>query len=153
LSTGLQLKEHVVGNPEHIEVTAQVAAMRQIHAAIEHLHRGDFECAITLGAAAEGMLPPTDKPHLFEKIKALRPKPSLNNAEADGANDMINWLKHGVGVDGKRVEKATISELEMMVTVTRAISKFAAIYDGLSPQMKGFTDWSIARLQGDEKAN
>jgi tRNA threonylcarbamoyladenosine modification (KEOPS) complex Cgi121 subunit len=29
------------------------ASMRQIHAAIEHLHRGDFECAITLAAAAE----------------------------------------------------------------------------------------------------
>ena len=27
--------------------------MRQIHCAIEHLHRGDYECAITLAGAAE----------------------------------------------------------------------------------------------------
>jgi hypothetical protein len=40
--------------------------MRQIHAAIEHLHRGDFECAITLAAAGEGMLPPTEEPYFRE---------------------------------------------------------------------------------------
>jgi hypothetical protein len=43
--------------------------MRQIHAAIKHLDRGDFECAITLAAAGEEMLPPKDKPH-FASCKA-----------------------------------------------------------------------------------
>ena len=54
------------------------------------------------------MLPEPQKPFLFQKIKALRPQPSLNSAESDGANDMITWLKHGTGPDGKRVEKARI---------------------------------------------
>jgi hypothetical protein len=31
--------------------------MRQIHAAIEHWQRGDFECAIALASAASEMLP------------------------------------------------------------------------------------------------
>lgn len=37
--------------PPSIEVTARIASMRQIHAAIEHEARQDFECAITLAAA------------------------------------------------------------------------------------------------------
>lgn len=35
--------------------------MRQIHAAIDHLYRGDFECAITLAA---------DKPDVRAEINA-----------------------------------------------------------------------------------
>jgi hypothetical protein len=70
----------------------------------------------------------------------------LDEAGAKGANDVINWLKHGT-VNGKRVEKATISELEMIVTIYRAISKFSAVYDDLSPQMKAFCDSAREHLQ------
>jgi hypothetical protein len=44
--------------------------MRQIHAAIEHWRRGDFECAITLASAAETMLPDIDEPH-FRRVQNL----------------------------------------------------------------------------------
>jgi hypothetical protein len=118
--------------------------MRQIHAAIDHLHKGDFECAITLSAAAEGMLPQTDKPHTFQKLKAFAASLPTN----EKVNDIINWLKHGTTLKGgKRFETATITEVEMIGTITRAISKFAAVYDDKSPQMKGFIDWAAARLQ------
>jgi hypothetical protein len=40
----------------------------------------------------------------------------LDETGAKGTNDVINWLKHGM-VSGKRLEKATISELEMIVTM------------------------------------
>ena len=42
--------------------------MRRIHAAIKHLDRGDFKCAITL-AAGEEMLRPTDE-LIFASCKA-----------------------------------------------------------------------------------
>jgi hypothetical protein len=52
-----------------VETNKQKASMRQIHAAIDHLHKAEFESAITLAGAAEGVLPETDKPHLFQKNK------------------------------------------------------------------------------------
>jgi len=44
---------------------------RKDQSAIEHIHRGDFECAIPLASAAEGMLPNTAEPHFWQKMLAL----------------------------------------------------------------------------------
>src|SRR4029077_19039656 len=53
-----------------IETTKKLAAKRQIHAAILLLRKEqEFECAITLAAAAEGLLPTTDDPHIFKILK------------------------------------------------------------------------------------
>lgn len=60
-----------MANPVPIDTHIRLASMRQIHCAIEHLERGDFECAITLAAAAEGMLPEPEKPYLRHKVKAM----------------------------------------------------------------------------------
>jgi prolyl-tRNA synthetase len=139
-----------VDNPVHIDTATRLASMRQIHCAIEHLHRGDFEAAITLAGAAEGMLPTPGKPFLFQKIKALRPNPSLDSAESDGANDMITWLKHGTGPDGKRVENARIPEIDVIAAILRAISKFVAVYDVQSPQMEQFKKYAAAHLSVEE---
>ena len=38
-----------------IETSKRLSAERQIHAAIDHFHRNEFECAMTLAAAAEGV--------------------------------------------------------------------------------------------------
>ena len=71
-----------MANPTQIETTIRVASMRQIHAAIDHLPRGDFECAITLAAAGEGMLPAIDNPDSFLKTMALIPMPASSCAPA-----------------------------------------------------------------------
>lgn len=123
--------------------------MRQIHCAIEHLNRGDFEAAITLAAAAEGMLPEPDKVYLFQKIKALAPDPSRDASQANGANDYVVWLKHGTGPDGKRLERATVLELEMYALVSRAISKFHATYSDITPQMIQFWKEAYDHLSAD----
>jgi len=128
--------------------------MRQINAAIEHLHRGDFECAITLAGAAEGMLPETDKPHFLQKVKAL--EASLKGAEGENrANAHINWLKHGKVRDNEaRIETATISQLDVIVTIWRAITKFEALYvvadADRTPQMIGFANWAREHLKSLE---
>src|SRR5215471_18745408 len=107
----------------NIDTNIRFASMRQIHAAIAHLHRGDYECAITLAGAGEGMLPPTDKPHFRQKVK------ELETLLGEGANDYINWLKHGtLKQNGPRIENAKITCLEVIVTIWRAITKFEATY-------------------------
>jgi hypothetical protein len=84
--------------------------MRQIHSAIEHLYRGDYECAITLAGAGEGMLPDTWKPHFRKKLKEFEKLPAIKKeGGATGPNDFKNWLKHGtLKRGGERVEAATI---------------------------------------------
>jgi hypothetical protein len=148
-----------VGNPDHIKTHIQLASMRQINAAIEHLHEWDYECAITLAGAAEGMLPKTNEPHFRQKLKALSASAEIKaEGGATDPNDYINWLKHGTLVKGgPRVESATITELEVIATIWRAITKFEAVYgdgvDDRTPQMLSFTNWARAHLQNAENSN
>jgi hypothetical protein len=138
---------------DQIDTNVSFASMRQINAAIEHLYRGDWECAITLAGAAEGMLPDTDEPHFRQKVKALSILPNIQLAGgATGANDYINWLKHGTLVKGgPRIENASITELEVIATIWRAISKFEAVYvkepADQTPQMLSFANWARKHLQ------
>jgi hypothetical protein len=136
----------------HIDTTIQLASMRRINVAIEHLHEGHFECAITLAAAAEGMLPDTDEPHFRQKVKALAASLSGVAEGATGPNDYINWLKHGtLQKGGPRIENATITELEVIATIWRAITKFEAVYvagpGDRTPQTLSFENWARAHLQ------
>jgi hypothetical protein len=115
-----------------IDTNIRLAAMRQIHCAIEHLKEGHYEAAITLAAAAEGMLPETDARHLRQAIKEMSKRPDIQE-ESEGSknpNACIHWLKHGT-VDGKRVDAG-------MVIVCRAMTKFNAIYSDMTPQMVAF---------------
>jgi hypothetical protein len=114
--------------------TKRDAAIQQIHAAIEHCKKGQLAPAITLGAAAEGSLPATDKAHLLKRINDQGLFKELD------MNAVINWLKHDTGQPA-----ATLLELEAGATVMRAISKFAAVYNGVTPPMKSFPDWMIER--------
>lgn len=119
--------------------------MRQIHEAIQHFHRGDWECAITLAAAGEGMLPDTDKPHFRQKAIALEQQLPKENG-GTRANAYINWLKHGTFKTGApRVENAHITELEVIYTIWRGITKFQAVYGdddaNRTPQMIRFANW------------
>jgi hypothetical protein len=137
------------GTPR-IETCVHYASMRQIHAAIEHLHHGDFECAITLAAAGEGMLPATDKPHFLEKVKKLSNSIGPQEDGATRPNDITNWLKHAEA-DKNHYETATILQLEVIVIIYRAITKFEAIFeDQKTPQMLSFKNW--AREHGPDLA-
>jgi histidyl-tRNA synthetase len=131
------------------ETDVRAASLAQIHAAIDRLQQSDFVSAITLGGAAEGMLPETEKPHLFTKLQEWQKSLPPDTGGATGLNDFYHWVKHGK--NDKRPEKAVISELEAMTSIQRAISKFAAIYSEQSPQMKAFAEWAIRRLRSDDK--
>jgi hypothetical protein len=101
---------------------------------------------------AEGMLPDTDEPHFRQKEKELSKSPEIKAAGgAIGPNDYINWLKHGSFSSGPRIENATIPAEESVKTVWRAISKFNAVYDDLSPQMLSYKNWAKEWLQNELK--
>jgi hypothetical protein len=140
-----------MANSKSIETKIRFASMRQIHEAIQHLCREDFECAITLAGAGEGMLPETDKPHFRQKAMALEAKLPKTDEGENTANAYINWLKHGIKIGGPRIEEATITELEVIYVIWRAISKFQAVYGDTdadrTPQMISFENWARERLQ------
>jgi hypothetical protein len=144
-----------MGNPRQIETNVQLASMRQINAAIEHMHRGDFECAITLAGAAEGMLPDSDEAHFRQKVKELAAKPEIRAAGgATGPNDYINWLNHAQLMKGAaRIENATILEIEVIAVIWRAITKFRVTYPEIrTPQMLSFENWARSYLQQDKNS-
>jgi hypothetical protein len=118
-----------------IETTKELSAKRQIHSAILRFRIDEeFECAITLAAAAENILPETDAPHIF---KVLKDSPVFKDLDL---NRFVNWLKHSGGPDA-----AKISEFEVTLVIVRAISKFAAVYNKQSGLMSDFVKWAFEK--------
>jgi hypothetical protein len=138
------LEETLSGTtPVAIDTYTRLASMRQIHCAIEHIYRGDYECAITLASAAENMLPEPSQEYLRHKIKALSVRADIKAAGgATEPNDFATWLKHGT-YNGKKTgdEVFTIPNEESIAWACRAISKYNAVYNDLSPQMGSFQNW------------
>jgi hypothetical protein len=126
--------DHPVRNRPCIETTKQLAALRQIHAAIEHFQKQEFECVVTLAGAAEGLLPPTDAPHLFIGMKEGM---SLQDEGPIDLNLVINWLKHSTPPDA-----VTVTEVETVIVLQRAITKFIAVHRKISRQMDEFLKWA-----------
>ena len=113
-----------------MHTTKKESSQRQIEVAIQLLRDQKLDCAITLAAAGEGILPPTEDPHLFA---ALQP----HNAELE-INLVINWLKHSKENDP---EEAQITEFEAVIVIARAITKFVAVYHQSSQPFEDFLRW------------
>jgi hypothetical protein len=109
--------------PENRSSNRKLSAHRQIRAAIQLYLKGELECAITLAAAAEGQLPDTGDPYLLKGLKGIAPFDEFDH------NLVINWLKHC-----KEPDEVTIPSFEAAMIISRAISKFVAVY------------WQISRL-------
>ena len=115
-----------------VETNKKLSSLRQIKAAIVHLHQKEFEAAMTLAAAAEGQIPEGAIDHLFRILRRWAPQ--------DDFNLFINWLKHSSGPDG-----AVISEFEVALTIARAIHKFVAIYKASCQEFEDFSQWAVAK--------
>ena len=118
----------------HIETTKQLAAQRQLDAAITHLHKSELECAISLSTAAEGLLPGTDSRHIFAY---LRDHPLSKQVDF---NETVNWLRQSAPPD-----TAIIYEFEAAVIIARAMSKFVAVYTEAPSEWYDFLSWGVAR--------
>jgi hypothetical protein len=96
--------------PVAIDTNIRLAAMRQLHCAIERLKEGHYEAAITLAAGAEGMLPETAARHLRPAVKKMSKQPNIQQAGGStDPNAIINWLKHA-NIDDQRVVPPEILE-------------------------------------------
>jgi hypothetical protein len=115
----------------------KLASQRQIETAIQQFDKGAFECAVTLAHAGENILNEAGLVSLFERLK---------EAIQIDHNELPNWLKHGTGPDTR-----TITELEVVVLVQRAISKFVARFNGATPAMKAFSEAQRNKLEAEKK--
>jgi hypothetical protein len=114
-----------------MKTTKQQSAYKQIVAAIEHFHKKQNECAITLAGAAEGQIKERTTTHLFRLM--------LKYFKSDEANVFIHWLKHPSGPDS-----AEIDELEVVTTVIRAIQKYVGTYETAHSHFITFSEWCMA---------
>jgi hypothetical protein len=121
--------------PERTLTLTKVAgATRQTEAAIEAFVRGDFDIAITLSGAAEGMLE-RDGPHMFS---FLRDSPRVQDVEKKNWIAMLNnekeWLKHPSGPEQLLLERGHAAFM-----IARAASKL----EKWTPRMEEFKVWLL----------
>jgi hypothetical protein len=119
--------------PKHILMLTKIeAATRQTEAAIEAFARGDFDIAITLAGAAEGMIE-RDGPHLFS---FLRDSPRVRDVPKKDWITTLNterdWLKHQTGPDALMLEQENTAFM-----IARAASKLEI----WTPRMEEFKEW------------
>src|SRR5467141_3437127 len=128
-----------MAQPTEIDTSKFASSRRQINAAIAHLHSRDWECAITLAAAAEGqLLEPETQTFLFRALRNREAKDSLNLK----LNRVIHWLKHPTQDEPDHIK---ISEFEVALTISRAIQKFVAVYKLSAREFEGFSTWAVER--------
>jgi hypothetical protein len=120
-----------------LSLTVPEAASRQVDAAIDALQAGNYDVALTLAGAAEGMIERTGH-HMFGWLKQ-HPRAlerfdkkewiSILNTERD-------WLKHG----GQPAMQISCAEAAFMIA--RAGSKL----EEWTPKMVAFKIWLLANI-------
>jgi hypothetical protein len=122
-----------------LTITKPEGASRQVEEAIKALQRGDFDIAVTLAGAAEGML---ERPglHLWAFMINSPKAAEFEKKEVIGAlNAERDWLKHPTP-NGS--ESLTLTRAEAAFMIARAASKL----ETWSPQMDDFKDWLVENL-------
>ncbi|SFH69716.1 hypothetical protein [Bradyrhizobium sp. cf659] len=121
-----------------LNLTIAEAASRQIDAAIDALQRGDFDVALTLAGAAEGMIK-RDGPHMFAWLRD-HPKAAEHFQSKKKWIDVLNreyyWLKHS-GEETMEIDCATA-----VFMIARAMTKL----DAWTPKMDAFKPWLLENL-------
>ena len=131
---GLHVRAH------SLKISKAEGASRQVEEAIKALERGDFDIAVTLAGAAEGMLKrsghhlwsfmlQSPKAAAFDKRKLIE----FLNAERD-------WLKHPTPSAGAT---KTFTRAHAAIMIVRAMSKL----ETWSPRMNRFKRWYVGNLE------
>jgi hypothetical protein len=122
-----------------LKLTLTEGATRQVDAAIDALERGDFDVALTLAGAAEGMIK-REGLHLFSFLRdSARAKAAYAEPKdwISGLNQERDWLKHGG--DGEM----QIECFDAALMIARAASKLEV----WTPKMEGFRAWFVGNLR------
>jgi hypothetical protein len=134
------MREKSVDVPKRIlRITKAEGASRQVEEAIKALQRGDFDVAVTLAGAAEGML---ERPglHMWAFMMNSPKAAAFEKKELIGAlNADRDWLKHPTSNES---ETLTLSRAEAAFMIARAASKL----ETWSPLMEDFKNWLVENL-------
>lgn len=143
--TDRAIEEHLSNRPPLI-LTKLDAAVRQTRAAMAAFEAGDFDIAVTLACAAEGMIPSGQRGSVHDlTMKAA--KTLLGSKEATKFNSKINerrdWLKH------KTVEmpnEICIDAVDAALAILRAMTKFEKIDQDRADSNANFMIWAQKHL-------
>jgi hypothetical protein len=123
-----------------LTLTKEQAAVRQVEAAIHALMRGDFDIAVTLACAAEGMFKRAGR-HLFA---VLRDHPTAKGIPKKvwiaHLNRDRDWLKHHCGPDRLVIERSSAA-----AAITRAATKLEA--EDWTPLIDAYREWHNANIE------
>ena len=125
-----------------VTITKQEGAQRQIDGAICALVRGEFEIAVTLAGAAEGMLD-RDGPHLFSRLRdAPLPRSKMDERQWTALLNLErDWLKHS-----REPATLTIVYRDAAFMIARAATKL----ENWTPLMEEFKIWLLGDIaKGD----
>lgn len=122
-----------------LTLTKAMAAVRQVEAAIDALERGDFDIAITLAGAAEGMFDREGR-HLFAVLREHTTAANINKKVwISHLNRDRDWLKHATGPDTLEIERFSAA-----ASITRAATKLEA--QDWTPRIEAFREWYNAHI-------
>jgi hypothetical protein len=114
-----------------LTISKAEGASRQVDEAIRALQRGDFDIAVTLAGAAEGMFDRKGL-HLWNDYHAKAPAADIQGKElSDHLNAARHWLKHPVPEQGESLELDRGAAVQMTM---RAMTQLAT----WSPLMNEF---------------
>jgi hypothetical protein len=123
-----------------LQITKLEGAARQVEAAIEALRRGDFDVAITLAGAAEGMLD-REGTHLFQYLRNAAQVRNIDQKSwIASLNQARDWLKHPTN---ELPDSLRIDPHEAAFMIARAMSKL----ERWSTNMEEFKIWFLAAIE------
>jgi hypothetical protein len=123
-----------------LQISKEQAATRHIEAAIDFLRRGDFDLAITLAGAAEGMLEGTPRTSLFEMLRDSPKVADIGNKDwISSLNTERDWLKHPTP---QLPREMIFVRAQASIMIARAVSRLSIG----SPVISEFASWFIDYL-------
>jgi hypothetical protein len=137
---GWSFREMAENSMDVPKARLQISKERHIDAAINFLKNGDFDIAITLAGAVEGMLEGPARTSLFEKLRDSPKVADINSKEwISSLNTERDWLKHPTP---QLPREMIFVRGQAAIMIARAVSRFSIG----SPSIDEFATWFIDYL-------
>jgi hypothetical protein len=117
-----------------LKISKAKGASRQVEEAIKALERGDFDIAVTLAGAAEGMLKRSGRDMWSFMLQSPKAAAFDKRKLIEFLNARRDWLKHPTPSAGAT---KTFARAHAAFMIWRAMSKL----ETRSPRMKRFKRW------------